>query len=204
MPIASLPIIGLAGGIGAGKSAVAEILRELGCLVSDSDEAGRAALRDPVIRDELMSWWGDSILDPSGEVDRTQVAAIVFGNTNERRRLEALTHPWIERRRRQLFESAAPGVRALVIDAPLLMEAGLDAACQVVIFVEADRAVRLERVKRDRGWDEDHLARREDSQLPLDVKRNRADYIVSNTTARQDLREQVRSILNQIAPLAEN
>lgn len=204
VPSASPPIIGLTGGIGAGKSAVAGILRDLGCLVSDSDEAARAALRETAIREKIVSWWGENILDQDGEIDRAKVAAIVFGDANERRRLEGLTHPWIERHRKKLFESAPPGVRALVIDAPLLMEAGLDGECQAVIFVEADRSTRLERVNRDRGWDEDKLAMREDSQLPLDEKRKRADYVVSNNTARQDLREQVQSILNQIAPLAGN
>ena len=202
MPIASPPIIGLTGGIGSGKSTVARILRILGCTVSESDDAARAALRDPDIRREIVSWWGEGILGDDGEIDRGRVAAIVFGDAGERRRLETLTHPWIEQRRRELFAAAPPEARALVIDAPLLMEAGLDATCDAVIFVEADRAVRQARVRAARGWDDAMLAAREDSQLPLDAKRNRADYVVANNGALSDLLERVTSILDQIAPPA--
>lgn len=202
MPTASPPIIGLAGGIGSGKSAVAAILRDLGCLVSDSDEAARAALREPALRREIVSWWGEGVLDADGEIDRAKVAAIVFSDPEQRRRLERLTHPWIEQRRRARFAAAPAGTRALVIDAPLLFEAGLDAECDAVIFVDADRDTRLARVRRDRGWDEAEFAAREDSQMPLDEKRNRADHVVANNGALSDLLEQVRTILNQIAPPA--
>lgn len=202
MPHPSPPIIGLAGGIGAGKSAVAAILRDLGCFVSDSDDAARAALRDPAIRDELVSWWGDAIVDQDGEIDRSQVAKIVFSDPDARRRLERLTHPWIERRRLEQFAAAPPETRALVIDAPLLFEAGLDESCDAVIFVDADRDSRLARVKRERGWDEAELRAREESQMPLDEKRGRADYVVANDGTLSELVEQVQRILNQIAPPA--
>jgi dephospho-CoA kinase len=190
-------IIGLTGGIGAGKSAVAKILADLGCVVASSDRDGRAALCDPVIRDTLVRWWGRSVLDDDGAVDRSAVAAIVFSDPEERRRLEALTHPWIEARRRVLFDSAAPDAPALVIDAPLLVEAGLDDECDVVLFVDAPRDVRLARLREDRGWDDDELTRREDSQLPLDVKRKRADHVVRNDGDLSELTARVRSILSE-------
>lgn len=174
------PVIGLTGGIGAGKSTVAGVLESLGCVVSRSDDDARAALRDPAIRAELVAWWGDDILDPHGAVDRARVAAIVFSDPDERRRLEGLTHPWIERRRRELFDAAPDDCPALVIDAPLLLEVGLDRACDAVIFVDASRATRLERVRATRGWDEAELDRRALSQLPLDVKRKRADHVIQN------------------------
>ncbi len=174
------PIIGLAGGAGAGKSAVAAILSRLGCVVCNSDDLGRQALCDPAIRDELVGWWGRGVLNQDGEIDRAAVAAIVFSRSEELGRLESLVHPWIEARRKALFEMAPAGVCALVIDAPLLFEAGLDAECDAVIFVDADRGTRLARVAEGRGWDEQELGKREDSQLPLDEKRARSDYVVSN------------------------
>jgi dephospho-CoA kinase len=198
MPNSSLPIIGLAGGVGAGKSAVAEILERLGCVVADSDGTGRAALRDPAIRDTLVGWWGDDVLDEMGEIDRSAVAKIVFARPDQRRRLESLVHPWIEVRRRTLFGQAPPDTRALVIDAPLLFEAGLDAECDAVIFVETDRAARLARLTENRGWGEHELARREDSQLPLDEKRARSDYVIVNDGDLRALIEQVRRTLNEI------
>ena len=192
------PVIGLAGGIGSGKSTVAEVLEQLGCVVSRSDEVGRAALRDPDIRAQLVCWWGQEILDASGEIDRSKVAAIVFNDRRQRERLEALVHPWIEARRKACFERAPADAVALVIDAPLLFEAGLDRVCDVVLFVDADRALRIRRVRESRGWSETELARREDSQMSLDAKRSRADYVVHNNGARDELLERVRRILNEI------
>ncbi len=192
------PIIGLAGGIGAGKSAVAKILADLGCLVVDSDRLGRAALDDPAVKATLTEWWGDRILDASGVVDRSVVASIVFEDGSERRRLEGLVHPWIEAKRRAMFAAASPGTPALVIDAPLLFEAGIDGECDAVIFVEADRATRLARVRSTRGWDEAELARREAAQIPLDDKRARSEYTVVNTGSHADLAGVVSGILDRI------
>lgn len=192
------PVIGIAGGIGAGKSSVARILGELGCIVSESDVLARAALRDPAVRNELVQWWGKEILDDDGQVDRSRVAQIVFADPAQRKRLESLTHPWIEQRRLQHFQHSPQDAPAFVIDAPLLFEAGLDRECDAVIFVDARRAVRLSRVKKERGWEDQELAKREQSQMALDEKRRRADYVVHNNGDWSELHEQVRGILNHI------
>ena len=197
MPGVALPTLGICGGIGSGKSTVAAILAELGCVVSDSDAVAREALRDPVIRDGIVSWWGAGVLDDSGEIDRGEVARIVFARPRERRRLESLVHPWIETRRRRLFEQASPEARALVIDAPLLFEAGLDRECDAVIFVDTDRDRRITRLTETRGWNRAELTKREDSQLSLDDKRARSDYVVVNNGDLDELSEQVRRILNE-------
>jgi dephospho-CoA kinase len=191
-------VIGLAGGVGAGKSTVAKIFAELGCIVVNSDEAGRAALRDPEIMKTLRQWWGDRILDSSGEIDRSKIAHIVFEDPAQRKRLEQLTHPWIEARRREEFDGAPQGTPALVIDAPLIFEAGLDRQCDVVVFIDASAEARRQRVQDNRGWDAAEWARREDSQMPLDEKRRRADYVVANTGRAADLKPQIERLLRQI------
>ena len=198
MPDRPLPTLGICGGIGSGKSTVAAILAELGCVVSDSDAVARDALRDPAIRDEIVSWWGPRVLDASGEIDRGVIAGIVFSSPRERRRLESLVHPWIETRRLALFEKAPPDARALVIDAPLLFEAGLDRECDAVLFVDTDRDRRVARLTGSRGWNEAELTKREKSQLSLDDKRARADYFVINNGDLDKLSEQVRRILNEL------
>lgn len=200
MPTSSPPIIGIAGGIGSGKSAVATILRDLGCAVSDSDEAARAALREPDILAELISWWGRDILDKEGGIDRSKVAKIVFADVAQRKRLEMLTHPWIEKHRKTYFDSVGSATRAFVIDAPLLFEAGLDSVCDAVIFVDATPATRFARVMQSRNWDTSMLKQREDSQMSLDEKRNMADYVVSNDEDLDGLRNQINQILDRIAP----
>ena len=192
------PTIGIAGGVGSGKSSVAAILAQLGCVVCDSDGLARESFRDPAIHDEIVSWWGRGVLDESGQIDRGEVARIVFSRPDQRQRLESLVHPWIETRHRKLFEQAPPETRALVIDAPLLFETGLDRECDAVIFVETDPARRLARLTSSRGWDESQWKKREESQLSLDDKRTRSDYVVINNGDLDTLTEQVRRILNEL------
>jgi dephospho-CoA kinase len=191
-------VIGLTGGVGAGKSTVAGMLADLGCVVVNSDELGRQALRDPAIRDQIVAWWGRSVLDASGEIDRSAIARIVFAAADERRRLEALVHPWIEARRKQVFASAPRDAPALVIDAPLLLEAGLDRECDAVIFVDAPLRQRQERVRRERGWNEGELARRELTQVSLDRKRSGAHHVVVNDGNLDALASKVRETLQEI------
>jgi dephospho-CoA kinase len=184
--------------VGAGKSTVASILAGLGCVVADADALARLALQDPHIRDTIAGWWGPGVIDASGGIDRKAVARIVFDRPAERKRLESLVHPWIRQRQREIFAAAPREAKALVIDAPLLFEAGLDRECDAVIFVDAPRAARLARVSATRGWTQAELDRREVSQLPLDVKRSRADHVVVNDGDLDALTDQVRRILDQL------
>lgn len=194
------PTLGLTGGIGAGKSTVARILAEEGCLVCDSDALAREALNHPSIRAEILSWWGDRVRAPDGAIDRAKLGELVFSSLGDRKRLESLVHPWIERHREQLFASPPPGTRALVIDAPLLLEAGLGSACHRVIFVDSPLELRLERVRANRGWSAEELARREAAQWPLDQKRACAHHVVSNEGDPASLRAQVRAVLDEACP----
>ncbi len=196
---ARLPVIGLAGGIGAGKSAVAAAFERLGCLVIDSDVRAKAALDRPDVRDTLVSWWGPGILDPDGRVDRKRVASIIFSNAGERERLEALVHPIVRDDRAQMIrDAAAAGAKAAIVDAPLLFEAGVDAECDAVVFVDAPREVRLERLQRTRGWDEAELARREAAQMSLDEKRSRSRFVVENRTDVGSLEARIARVLAEM------
>jgi dephospho-CoA kinase len=204
-PPRSLPVIGLCGGIGAGKSAVASILADLGCLVIDSDQRARAALDRPDVRDQLVAWWGDGVLAPDGRVDRSRVARIVFSDPRERARLEALVHPIVRQDRAAMIAEAsavsgnAPArFRAIVIDAPLLFEAGLDRECDTIIFVDAPADQRLRRVQASRGWSAEELARREAAQWPLERKRAASAHVVNNADG-ADPTPQLRTILDGLA-----
>ena len=194
------PIIGIAGGIGSGKSFVAQLFGELGCLVISSDDQVREAYRDSTVIATLRRWWGDEVLTPVGEVNKRVIAAKVFGQPVERERLEKLLHPMVNRARERLMEAAAtdPKVPAYVWDTPLLFETGLNAKCDTVVFVDAPQALRLARVTASRGWDAGELARRENSQMPLDTKRKLSQYVVENTADADAVRGQVRAVLSRI------
>ncbi len=194
-----IPVIGLAGGIGSGKTTVARILERLGCVVSDSDAEAKACLLDPEVRGMLVARWGNGVLDAAGQIDRSAVARIVFNDDAEREWLESVIHPRLEGKRRAAFERAVEsGASGFVIDAPLLFEAGLERACDAVIFVDCPRPERLRRVREGRGWDETELDRREKAQLPLDEKRRRSDYVVLNAGNPEELEAGVREAFEQI------
>jgi dephospho-CoA kinase len=194
------PVIGLLGGPGSGKSLCARQFAKLGCAVIDADAIAREALDEPEVAEQLVQWWGREILDAQGGVDRAAVGRIVFQDAGELDRLERLIHPSVHRRREQLHRKyqADPAVVAIVEDCPLLLEKELESVCDVLVFIDAPRETRLERLKRDRGWSEEEMTRRENRQTPLDIKRKRADYVLSNSAGEADCYQQARRVLSQI------
>lgn len=196
---AGRPIIGIAGGIGAGKSFIADLFGELGCHVLRSDDHAHAAYKREDVQQALRAWWGPAVFAADGSVNRRAVGEIVFNNPVERARLEGLIHPIVNAARSEEMTRLAgdPRVVAWVWDVPLLFETGLNRQCDSVVFVEASEATRLARVRR-RGWDEAELKNREKSQLPLDKKRSISDDLISNDDGIDVAREQVRHVLSRI------
>jgi len=180
-----LPIIGLVGGVASGKSFVAGELQRLGAAALDADQAGHDVLRLPEVIVAARRQWGEGILTDDGRIDRKALAKIVFAPAPEgprqRKILEQLTHPRIGQ---LMVEQAAryaanDRVRALVLDAPVMMESGWDELCEHIIFIDAPPPVRLRRAMQ-RGWTQDDFAAREDAQETLEKKRARADFVIDN------------------------
>lgn len=194
------PIIGIAGGIGSGKSFVADLFGELGCLVIKSDDQVHQAYRDPQVIGKLREWWGDEVIGPDGQVNRRAIARQIFGNAAERQRLEGLIHPYVARMRDEVMAAAAEdaSVVAYVWDTPLLFETRLNEECDAVVFVDAPLELRQKRVQGSRGWSEGELERREILQTPLDRKRRISDYVINNTADAAHARRQVEEVLHRI------
>ena len=194
------PIIGIAGGIGSGKTFVAKLFGEFGALVISSDEQVTAAYRDPQVRQTLRQWWGDEVIRPDGEINRRLIGGKIFADPAERKRLEELLHPRVHAAREDVMSNSAddPSVVAFVWDTPLLFETDLHQECDAVVFVDAPLETRLARVTKTRNWDAGELARRENSQWGLDRKRDFADYVISNTAGADFARGQVQDVLSRI------
>ncbi|MFM7260103.1 MAG: dephospho-CoA kinase, partial [bacterium] len=138
---------------------------------------------------------GPDVVAADGSIDRAALARAIFASADTRRAVEGVMHPRIEALRRAQFAAAPASTPAFVIDAPLLLEVGLDRECNAVVFVDAPDAVRLERVARTRGWSPAELSRREAAQLPLAEKRRRATDVVVNDAAPDELPARVAEVL---------
>ncbi|MFT3785314.1 MAG: dephospho-CoA kinase [Tepidisphaeraceae bacterium] len=200
MPFHDKPILGMIGGIGAGKSFVSQLLARLGCCVIDSDQAARDAFTDPAVIVELKQLFGDHIVRDDGKVDRKLVALSVFTSPALREKLEAIIHPIVDQKRDEQMKAHAndPAVKVFVWDSPLLFEAGLADACDALLFVDAPRELRVKRVMATRGWDDAELARREAAQVPLDDKRHRADWVLRSDAPEANLVPQLKRIVEEL------
>jgi len=192
------PVIGICGGIGSGKSAVSAALRELGCEVCHSDEVARAVLERPEVRAAIVARAGPSVARPDGSIDRSELGRAIFADASLRADIEKVMHPRIEADRRAQFARAPVSTRAFIIDAPLLLEVGLDRECDAVIFVDAPRELRVKRVTGTRGWDAAELDRRERAQMALDEKRARSTDLLVNDCDPAELKRRVEQVLGAI------
>ena len=173
-------MVGLTGGIAAGKSAVAARLAEHGALVIDADRLARAVVEPgtPGLA-AVVAEFGPVVLGPDGGLDRAAVGRIVFADGDARRRLEAIIHPLVRARTREIAEAAAPGT-VVVNDVPLLVEAGLRAGYDLVIVVLAPMATRVRRLVELRGMSEAEAVARIGAQASDDQRRAVADIVVDN------------------------
>lgn len=191
-------VIGLVGGIGCGKSRIAALFAEAGAAVVSGDEAGHEALRQPALKDAIVARWGTDVLDANGEVNRRKLGGIVFAKAEELQALERLVHPWIKQHLwEQIVRHRQAGVRLIVVDAAILLEAGWDDLCAEIVFVDVPRPLRIERIVRGRGWTEKEVADREQAQLPVEEKARLAQHRLDNSGTLEQSRLQVAELLRR-------
>jgi len=197
------PLIGVAGGIASGKSYVTDLLSAKGAAVIVADTAAHRVLELEEVKQLVRERWGDAVFGSDGKVDRTRLGQIVFAASpdgpSELKYLESLIHPRVrEMIFRQIAELAAdPQVPAIVLDVPLLVEAGWNKICPFVLFVDAAQEVR-ERRAAERGWSREELARREAAQLPLETKRQQADVVIDNSGSKAETAAQVEAFWQRL------
>jgi dephospho-CoA kinase len=189
----SKPIIGLVGGIGAGKSLAAALFAERGAKVINADALGHAALTDPAIRSLVHERFGSAVLDSDGQVNRRKLGAVVFADPGQRTALQDIVFPWIDREIRVQMAQAEtdPAVRLIVLDAAIMLETGWNNACRRVVYIDAPREQRLARLIKNRAWTAEELTAREHAQLSNEEKRARADDIIVNDGSPEDLARQI-------------
>jgi dephospho-CoA kinase len=193
-----LEVIGLTGGIGTGKSTVAEILRELGAVVIDADEGARAVVEPGTSGlKAVIAEFGPEYA-PEGRLDREKLAQLVFRDESALRRLNAIVHPLVRQwAAERTAQAAAEGAVVVVQDIPLLYENGLEAMFPKVIVVYAPPDVQVARLVA-KGMPEDHALDRLATQLPIDEKRLRATWVIDNSGSLEATRRQVERLWTEI------
>ena len=197
MTPAKLPVLGVIGAIGAGKSTAARSFARRGGLAIDCDRLGHLALAQSEVLGKLVERWGNGIVQTDGAPDRRAIGAIVFADDAERKFLESVAFPAIGALARIEIARAteATGVRFVVLDAAVLLEAGWGDFCDRIVYVDAPRDVRLARVLARSGWTEAEMARREAAQWPAVERMARADAVIVNGGAPSDLQAAVDRLL---------
>jgi dephospho-CoA kinase len=182
--------VALTGNIAAGKTQVAELLAERGAVIVDADDLARDAVApgtDALQR--IRERWGDDILSGDGSLNRDLLRARVFSDPDQLDELNRIVHPEIARLRDARFADARQdGVKILVYVAPLLFERHLAGDFDKIILVDAPRELRFDRLVRTRGIDEAEALNMIAAQMPAELKRARADYVLDNTGSLDDLR----------------
>lgn len=186
-------LVGLTGGIGAGKTTVAALLSGYGATVIDADVLAREAIAPGSAGERaVIDALGDRVRGRGGAVDRAKLAAVVFADTEARDRLNAIVHPIVAARSRELQAAAPPGA-IVVHDVPLLVEAGLVGDYDLVVVVEAPEPLRLQRLEK-RGVAPDDARARIAAQASDAVRRAVADVVIDAGGSRAATAAQVAAL----------
>jgi dephospho-CoA kinase len=201
-----MDVYGLTGGIGSGKSSVAELLEEYGVPVVSADELSRVVVAPGSEGLRLVvERFGSEIVGEDGGLDRRRMAAVVFRDPERRRELEAILHPRIRDRFEQVLDALEKaGHEVAVYEVPLLFERNLQGEMKAVILVTAPMDVRVARVRSRDDVTETEVRARIAAQMDEDQKRRRADYIIENNGSLDELRREVEFLMARFLRLPAN
>ena len=185
-------IIGLTGGIASGKSTVSNYLAELGAIIIDADKIAHEIMeKGKTAYWQVIEAFGREILAENGEIDRSRLGKIVFNNLEKKKILEEITHPQVIREMREKIEEYRAENKVIVLDVPLLFEAGLDSMVDETWVVYVDRETQLQRLMARDGLSYEEANKRIQAQMSLEKKRDLADFVINNKGNIEDLKRQV-------------
>jgi len=197
-------LIGLTGGIAAGKTTVARLWTELGGIEIDADLVAREVVEPGTKGAKLIaSTFGEALFDEAGNLDRKALGAIVFSDVEKRKELEAIVHPLVKDRVRELLE-AVPQESMVIYTVPLLVEADVNLPFDVVVTVEAPDDVRIKRLSESRGYSASEAKARIDNQAKPVERAQRADYILNSNQSVDLLMADARKLWKELEAKAAN
>jgi dephospho-CoA kinase len=196
-------IVGLTGGIGAGKSTVSALLAERGAVIVDADAITREVQQpgSPVL-DRLRERFGDGVIAADGSLDRPALAAIAFSDADALKDLNAIVHPAVNAAMTERILAERSSDRVVVLDVPLLAENPRE-GLQAVIVVDVPVEVQVQRLVGSRGFDEADARARIDKQVSREHRLERATHVIDNSGAPDDLVPQVEALWAQLTALPQ-
>ena len=200
-------IAGLTGGIATGKSTVSRFLSDAGARIIDADKIARDVVKSGTPGyDAILTCFGRTILLPDGEIDRKRLGEIIFNDPDKKARLDAIVHPLVfERSAEMIAQIAAQSPEAVVVlDIPLLLEAGMGIDLAEVIVVYLPENLQLERLMNRDGINEQAAMARIRSQMPIEKKRKLATIVIDNSNTLSDSRIQALAVFNHLKKLSKN
>lgn len=196
-----MQVIGLTGGIATGKSTVSEILENAGAVIIDADRIARQVVKKNLpAYHKIVDTFGQSVLLPDGEINRTKLGHLIFNDPRKKRLLNSMVHPQVRKETNRRLKSIEKShLDALVIlDIPLLFEAGMRKDLSEVIVVYAPEHIQIKRLmRRDRISQEDALARIR-SQMPIEEKKSLATMVIDNSGTIEQTRRQTLEIFQRL------
>jgi dephospho-CoA kinase len=198
-------VAGLTGGIATGKSTVAAIFEKAGARLIDADRIAREAVRkdSPAYR-EIVAHFGAEVLQENGELDRKRLASMIFGDPAEQRALERIVHPRVKEeidRGIEWVRQQAPDA-LLIVDIPLLFEAGMQHGLDAVIVVYAPENLQIERLMARDGLTRPEAVARIRAQMPIESKRALATYLIDNSGSMESTRAETLKVYRQLTSTA--
>jgi len=190
-------ILGITGSFGSGKSTVAGIFRSYGAKVIDADKIAHGLIKPPSkIYKKIISTFGNDILKKNKAIDREKLARVVFNNKDLLKEINKIMHPEIIRVIKREIKSY-PG-RVIVLDAPLIIEAGLEKMVDKLIVVKIKREKQMERICKKTGLKKPDILKRIKTQISQNMKARLANFIIDNSRTIQETEKQVREIRRQL------
>jgi dephospho-CoA kinase len=194
-------LVGLTGGIASGKSYVASLLEQLGASAIDADVVAREVVVPGTIGfSQVVDEFGKQSLQPTGEIDRQLLGAMIFSDPTKRARLESILHPLIKQRTLQLISEQKSEIVVYVV--PLLIEAAVDYPFDAVVTVEAGEASQVSRLMNSRGLSEEDAKLRISAQTGSETRKARANYVIDSSGTKEQTKAQVTSVWTKIVAAA--
>lgn len=192
-------IIGLTGSIASGKSTVSAMLKEQGYPIVDADEIARLVV-EPGTRtiQEIREVFGEEVLQKDGSLNRAKLGERIFGDEEERNKLNLIMHPAIRTEMlRQKEAYLAQGANTVVMDIPLLFESKLQSLVDKIIVVSVSAKTQQSRLIARNQFTKEEAESRMNSQLPMELKEKNADFVIDNNGALEETKKQLEFILNK-------